>query len=76
MTSSSSGESVLDSIKNATGLGEPTYTGQAKQGAHDLKEGAKSEFNSVSSIPTLRRDDVLTVSSHLDPTPEPLLREA
>lgn len=46
--SSSSGEGVLDSLKNATGLGEPTYTGQAKQGAHDLKESAKSEYNSVS----------------------------
>jgi len=47
--SSSSGEGVLDSLKSATGLGEPTYTGQAKQGAHDLKEGAKSEFNSLTS---------------------------
>jgi len=55
MSSSSSGESVLDSIKSATGLGEPTYTGQAKQGAHDLKEGAKSEFNSVSFDLTVRR---------------------
>jgi len=51
--SSSSGEGVLDSLKSATGLGEPTYTGQAKQGAHDLKEGAKSEFNSVSFGPPM-----------------------
>jgi hypothetical protein len=46
---------MLDSIKSATGFGEPTYTGQAKQGAHDLKEGAKSEFNSVSFISTVWR---------------------
>jgi hypothetical protein len=50
--SSSSGESYLDSIKSATGLGEPTYTGQAKQGAQDLKDGAKSEYNAVSPFPS------------------------
>jgi hypothetical protein len=58
---------MLDSIKSATGFGEPTYTGQAKQGAHDLKEGAKSEFNSVSFDFTFRRpltDPQLTSGSN------------
>jgi hypothetical protein len=41
---------ILDSIKNATGFGQ-TYTDQAAQGAHDLKEGVKSEYNAVSHIP-------------------------
>jgi hypothetical protein len=43
---------MLDSIKSATGFGEPTYTGQAKQGAQDLKDGAKSEYNAVSPFPS------------------------
>lgn len=45
---------ILDSLKNATGFGQ-TYTDQAAQGANDLKEGAKSEFNSVSSILIVQR---------------------
>jgi len=47
-TAPSSGGGILDSIKNATGFGQ-TYTDQAAQGAHDLKEGAKSEYNAMSS---------------------------
>jgi len=47
-TAPSSGGGILDSIKNATGFGE-TYTDQAARGANDLKEGAKSEYNAMSS---------------------------
>jgi len=43
----------LDSIKNATGFGQ-TYTDQAAQGARDLKDGAKSEYNAVSPLLPLR----------------------
>ena len=61
---------ILDSLKNATGFGQ-TYTDQAAQGANDLKEGAKSEFNSVSSICSVQRlwtDDQLTSGSNTGTT--------